>query len=401
MPCVSQIFVVSLQQISKSILMGKSLEVISTEQNNDFAAILQIIEQNRSQAIQAVNHASLLTAWEVGAFVSNKIKNADWGAKVVQQLAEYIHTQNPTLKGWSKITIYRMVQFYDTYSSKGFLNLLQQFKLDKPIMPISSAQTASNSIISLQMTQLPTDKIVSFEMTQFPEILLKTGWTNHQIILRQCTTLEQYIFYILYAEYEHLKNKELERAIKTDTYSRVLNDKKFQSQILKETYPQAEIMLKDKAILEMLGLPRAYKETRLRKGIVEHMRDFISEMGKDFLFMDEEHILEVGGKKYRCDLLFYHRALQCLVAIELKTTEFDPRDLGQLEFYLEALDQTERRSNENPSIGILMCKDANPEVVRYALNRSMSPTMVSRYEEQIKVGSVLQRSLEEFIEFLN
>lgn len=381
--------------------MGKSLEVISTEQNNDFAAILQIIEQNRSQAIQAVNHASLLTAWEVGAFVSNKIKNADWGAKVVQQLAEYIHTQNPTLKGWSKITIYRMVQFYDTYSSKGFLNLLQQFKLDKPIMPISSAQTASNSIISLQMTQLPTDKIVSFEMTQFPEILLKTGWTNHQIILRQCTTLEQYIFYILYAEYEHLKNKELERAIKTDTYSRVLNDKKFQSQILKETYPQAEIMLKDKAILEMLGLPRAYKETRLRKGIVEHMRDFISEMGKDFLFMDEEHILEVGGKKYRCDLLFYHRALQCLVAIELKTTEFDPRDLGQLEFYLEALDQTERRSNENPSIGILMCKDANPEVVRYALNRSMSPTMVSRYEEQIKVGSVLQRSLEEFIEFLN
>ena len=381
--------------------MGKSLEVISTEQNNDFAAILQIIEQNRSQAIQAVNHASLLTAWEVGAFVSNKIKNADWGAKVVQQLAEYIHTQNPTLKGWSKITIYRMVQFYDTYSSKGFLNLLQQFKLDKPIMPISSAQTARNSIISLQMTQLPIDKIVSFEMTQFPEILLKTGWTNHQIILRQCTTLEQYIFYILYAEYEHLKNKELERAIKTDTYSRVLNDKKFQSQILKETYPQAEIMLKDKAILEMLGLPRAYKETRLRKGIVEHMRDFISEMGKDFLFMDEEHILEVGGKKYRCDLLFYHRALQCLVAIELKTTEFDPRDLGQLEFYLEALDQTERRSNENPSIGILMCKDANPEVVRYALNRSMSPTMVSRYEEQIKVGSVLQRSLEEFIEFLN
>ena len=381
--------------------MGKSLEVISTEQNNDFAAILQIIEQNRSQAIQAVNHASLLTAWEVGAFVSNKIKNADWGAKVVQQLAEYIHTQNPTLKGWSKITIYRMVQFYDTYSSKGFLNLLQQFKLDKPIMPISSAQTASNSIISLQMTQLPIDKIVSFEMTQFPEILLKTGWTNHQIILRQCTTLEQYIFYILYAEYEHLKNKELERAIKTDTYSRVLNDKKFQSQILKETYPQAEIMLKDKAILEMLGLPRAYKETRLRKGIVEHMRDFISEMGKDFLFMDEEHILEVGGKKYRCDLLFYHRALQCLVAIELKTTEFDQRDLGQLEFYLEALDQTERRSNENPSIGILMCKDANPEVVRYALNRSMSPTMVSRYEEQIKVGSVLQRSLEEFIEFLN
>ena len=109
----------------------------------------------------------------------------------------------------------------------------------------------------------------------------------------------------------------------------------------------------------------------------------------------------LGGQNFRCDLLFYHRALQCLVAIELKTTTFDPRDLGQLEFYLEALDQTEKRSNENPSIGILMCKDANPEVVRYALNRSVSPTMVSKYEEQLKVGSVLQRSLEEFVGFIS
>lgn len=381
--------------------MRMPLETISPEHDNDFAVILQIIEQNRSKAIQAVNHASLLTAWEVGAFVSDKIKTAKWGAKVVQQLAEYIHTQDPTLKGWSKVTIYRMVQFYDTYSSQEFLNLLQHFKLSKQIESATSEQLASKPIVSAQMTQLPTDEIVSFEMTQLPEVLLRTGWTNHQIILRQCTTLEQYVFYILYAEYEHLKNKELERAIKADAYSRVLKDKKFQSQMLKETYPQAEVMLKDKAILEFLGLPRQYKETRLRKGIIEHMRDFISEMGKDFLFVDEEHTLEVGGTRFRCDLLFYHRALQCLVAIELKTTEFDPRDLGQLEFYLEALDQTERRSNENPSIGILMCKDANPEVVRYALNRSMSPTMVSRYEEQIKVGSVLQRSLEEFVEFLN
>ena len=90
MPCISQIFVVSLHQILKTMLMEKSVEVITTEQNNDFATILQIIEQNRSQAIQAVNHASLLTAWEVGAYVSNKIENADWGAKVVQQLAEYM-----------------------------------------------------------------------------------------------------------------------------------------------------------------------------------------------------------------------------------------------------------------------------------------------------------------------
>ena len=371
--------------------MAKKAEIVKQASSlyvNDFASVLQIIEQNRAQAVQVINHASVLTAWQVGAYVSDKIKNAAWGSKVVQQLAEYIHTQNPTLKGWSKVTIYRMVQFYETYSSVEFCNLLVHLKLQK-------------QIVSSGMTQLPDKEIVSFEMTQIPSVLFRTGWTNHQIILRQCSLPEQYLFYILYAEYQKLQNKQLEREIQSDAYSRVLSDKKMQSAILKETYPQTEVLLKDRSILEFLGLPQRYKESKLRKEIVSHMKEFILEMGKDFLFIDQEHTLEVGGQNFRCDLLFYHRALQCLVAIELKTTKFDPRDLGQLEFYLEALDQVERRSNENPSIGILMCKDANPEVVRYALNRSMSPTMVSKYEEQLKVGSVLQRSLEEFVEFLD
>ena len=385
-----------------------SKEIETYRQKEDFAQVLQIIEQRRSQAVQAVNQASLLTAWEVGAFVSDRIKNAQWGAKVVQQLAEYIHTQNPTLKGWSRANIYKMVKFYETYTSTVFKGLIERLKLNKQIVPTLLTQiedaeivpSETAQIVSSEMRQIENGEIVSFEMRQIPSLLMKTGWTNHQIILNRCSTPEQYIFYILYAEYEHLQNKELERAIKTDAYSRVLSDKKFQSQMLKAVYPKAEVLLKDGAILDMLGLPRKYKETKLRKSIIEHMKDFILEMGKDFLYIDQEHQLEVGGQTFRCDLLFYHRALQCLVAIELKTTKFDPRDLGQLEFYLEALDQTERRSNENPSIGILMCKDANPEVVRYALNRSMSPTMVSKYEEQLKVGSVLQRSLEEFVGFI-
>lgn len=369
---------------------------IQTYNPGDFAQVMQIIELHRTQAVQAVNHASLLTAWEVGAFVSDRIKNAQWGAKVVQQLAEYIHTQNPTLKGWSRANIYKMVHFYEMYTSVAFIELIDRLKLNKQLVP-----TPLKQFVSSEMRQIRNEEIVSFEMRQIPALLMKTGWTNHQIILNRCSTPEQYVFYILYAEYEHLQNKELERAITTDAYSRVLADKKFQSQMLKAVYPKAEVLLKDSAVLDILGLPRKYKESKLRKGIVEHMKDFILEMGKDFLYIDQEHQLEVGGQTFRCDLLFYHRALQCLVAIELKTTKFDPRDLGQLEFYLEALDQVERRSNENPSIGILMCKDANPEVVRYALNRSMSPTMVAKYEEQLKVGSVLQRSLEEFVGFLD
>lgn len=382
--------------------------VEGSEYAQDFAQIIQIIEYNRSQAVQVINHASVLTAWQVGAYVSDKIKNAAWGSKVVQQLAEYIHTQNPTLKGWSRMSIYRMVKFYDTYSSAPFIERAMSLKLlSKPadeIVPTESAQIVSpmvRQIVSTPLIQNGYNVIVSPAVTQIPKFLLRTTWTNHIIILNACELVDQYIFYILYAEHEHLKKRELERAIKSDAYSRVLSDKKMQSAILKETYPQAEVLLKDKSILEFLGLPQRYKESKLRNEIVSHMKKFILEMGKDFLFVDQEHTLEVGGQNFRCDLLFYHRALQCLVAIELKTTTFDPRDLGQLEFYLEALDQNEKRSNENPSIGILMCKDANPEVVRYALNRSISPTMVSKYEEQIKVGSVIQRSLEEFVEFLD
>lgn len=374
--------------------------------NIDFANILSIIQDYRSKAVQTINHASVMTAWHVGAYVSNKIKNAQWGSKVVQQLAEYIHTQDPTLKGWSKVTIYRMVKLYDTYSSQQFVSYID--KLPKNILANSqqivsplATQIGLTEIVPTQMAQIQGQQIVSPLATQLATLLLKTTWSNHQIILQRCSMIEQYIFYILYAEYENLKKRDLERAIKSDTYSRMLSDKKWQSEMLKTTYPQTQLLLKDKAILEFLGLPKQYKESRLRKGIVEHMREFIVELGKDFLFVDEEHALEVGGKTYRCDLLFFHRALQCLVAIELKTTEFDPRDLGQLEFYLEALDQTERRSNENPSIGILMCRDANSEVVRYALNRSMSPTMIAMYEEHLKVGSVLQRSLEEFTDFLS
>ena len=116
---------------------------ISTSLNADFASVLEIIQYHRSRAVQAINHASILTAWYVGAYVSSKIKDAQWGTKVVQQLAEYIHTQDPTLKGWSRRTIYKMVQFYDVYSSAQFVERANSFRLlsaHEKIVPISSAQ---------------------------------------------------------------------------------------------------------------------------------------------------------------------------------------------------------------------------------------------------------------------
>lgn len=357
---------------------------------DEFDKIYGIIAVHRRKVVRVVNNESILMIWEVGGYVSYKLKNSDWGDGMVRKLSEYIRTKAPTARGWSYRTLYKMVQFYDTYSASSFSALITETDMSK-----------YGDIVPFQMAQIERDIIVPFEMAQIPSVLYATGWTNHQIILNRCKTDMERLFYILYAGRERLENKELMRVIKTDVMNSLLNAKSIQSKMMTKTYPNSTFLFKDKVCLDMLGLPLEYKESKLRKKIIAHMKDFILELGKDFLFIDDEHRITVGGKTFKVDLLFYHRLLQCMVAIELKTTEFHPKDLGQLEFYLEALDQEERRSNENPSIGIVLCKDADMEVVRYALNRSMSPTMVALYKEQLQVGGVIQRSLVEFCKFLN
>ena len=370
-----------------------------TAYKSDFEAIYGIITTHRNRVVQQLNGETVMMVWEVGGFVSGKLKTSAWGSGVVRQLAEYIHTQDPTVRGWSYRTIYKMVQFYETYSTQAFIELMGKVK--PQLVPVEMAHIPDRQIVPIESAQIQTTPIVPIGLAQIPAVLFSTGWSNHQLIMNYCKTDEQRLFYILYAKRERLEYKELERAIKTDAMTAILGSRDVQSQMLQTQYPQAPLLFKDRVSLDMLGLPLSYKENKLRKTIIDHMKAFILELGKDFLFIEEEHRLMVGGKTFKVDLLFYHRLLQCMVAIELKTSEFHPKDLGQLEFYLEALDQEERRSNENPSIGILLCKEANMEVVRFALNRSMSPTMVAQYKEQLQVGGVIQRSLVEFCRFLD
>jgi RecB family endonuclease NucS len=151
-------------------------------------------------------------------------------------------------------------------------------------------------------------------------------------------------------------------------------------------------------VFEFLNLPEPFTENDLQKGLIKQMKSFILELGKDFLFMGEEYKVQVGNSDFYIDLFFYHRGLQCLVAFELKADKFKPGHLGQLNFYLEALDRNVKKPNENPSIGILLCKDKDSEVVEYALSRSLSPTMVSEYNTQLPDKKLLQQKLHELFE---
>lgn len=153
--------------------------------------------------------------------------------------------------------------------------------------------------------------------------------------------------------------------------------------------------LRDSYVLEFLDLPTPHREADLRRSIVANLREFILEFGKDFAFVGEEYRLQVGNHDYFIDLLFFNRTLSCLVAIELKVGMFKPEYVGQIDFYLEALDRDVRKPGENPSVGLILCTSKDQDVVEYALSRSLSPAMVARYELALPDKAVLEHKLRE------
>ncbi len=376
----------------------KPLDITNSPIETHFEQVHAIIDLHRTRALKVVNNESLLICWKVGQYVSEKLKASEWGSKVITQLSEYLRTKDPSLKGYSRRNIYNMVSFFETYSSPQFMQHLERFNSQNEIVQFETAQLEATDYQANEIVQFQTGQLKSVK--DFPKILSLINWTNHVEILSSCKLLEEKLFYILYAKRERFEGKELKRAIKTNAYAHVLKAESNQSKGMETAYPQSNYLFKDVAYLDFLGLPQRHSEKRLQNEILTNMKDFVLELGKDFLFIGQEYPIQVGGKTFKIDLLFFHRALQCLVAIELKTTEFEPAFMGQLEFYLEALDNDVKRSNENPSIGILLCKETNREIVRYALNRSLSPTMIAKYERELIPKEVLQQSLNQFFNFI-
>lgn len=348
---------------------------------SQFEELRSIIIAHRNRAYQAVNTELITTYWEVGKYISGKIKTAEWGTNVVNKFVDYLKKEQPDIKGFERRTIYRMVNFYDTYSSPEFVSALPT--------QINSIDNQSTSIVSATLTQLEDEK-------QIVPFLSLINWTSHLEIITGCKSIEEKIFYILLAHKERLKYRELRRQIESSVYERSLLGEKIQSLKLKETYPSAKQLFKDRYMVDYLNLPENYSEKTLQQGLIQQMKKFILDLGKDFIFMGEEYPIQVGMTDFKIDLLFFHRGLQCLVAIELKTTKFKPEYTGQLDFYLEALDRDVRKENENPSIGILLCKSADASVVEYSLSRSLSPSLIAAYEQQLIPKEVLRAHLNEY-----
>jgi len=229
-------------------------------------------------------------------------------------------------------------------------------------------------------------------------VLREISWSHNLAIFSRCKTAEEREFYLRLAKQESYSFRELERQISASLFERTMIGNSKLSTALRESNHDITNTFKDCYVFEFLNLPNSHIESDLQRGLVTQMKNFILELGKDFLFIGEEYKLQVGNSDFYIDLLFYHRGLQCLVAFELKADKFKPDHLGQLSFYLEALDRDVKKQNENPSIGVLLCKDKDSEVVEYALSRSLSPTMVSEYKTQLPDKKLLQQKLHELFD---
>ena len=325
-----------------------SKEIITNA--NDFGAVISIIENAKGRALKAVNAELIHMYWEVGEYLSNLCIESSFGDKIIDEVAAYISNVAPTIKGFNRRGLYRMRQFYETYRG---------------------------------------DEFVSALLTQI-------SWTNHLLIMSKAKTKEERDFYVALAAKEHYSSRELERQLDSAYYERYILSSGKQPP---ESVPQnVRNSILDTYVLEFLDLPEQYSERNFRKAIIENLKQFILEFGKDFTFIGEEYRVQVGGQDFFIDLLFYNRALSCLVPIELKIGKFKPEHIGQINFYLEALDRDVKRPNENPSVGLILCASKDDSVVEYALSRSMSPTLVSDYTLCLPDKKILKDKLQELAE---
>ena len=317
---------------------------------NDFAEVIQLIEAARQQSYQAVNTILIELYWQVGAYISGKLAAAQWGDAVIDQLAQHLALTQPGLKGFTRANLFRMRQFYEAY------------RQDEKVSPLAR--------------QLP--------------------WTHNLIILSQSKRPEEREFYLKMATQERWSKRELERQFKAALFERsVLAPAKVSPQVA-QTHPEALNIFKDSYLVEFLGLPDGHSEADLQQGLLAQLKHFLLELGRDFCFVGSEYPLQVGGRDFALDLLFFHRGLNALVAIELKVGRFEPEYLGKLSFYQEALDRDHRKPHENPAIGVLLCASKDHEVVEYALSRSLSPAMIAEYQTQLPDKKLLQTKLHEF-----
>jgi len=320
----------------------------------------------------SVNTEMILLYWDMGKQILEKQENSKWGSGFIDQLSKDLKTEFPDMKGFSVDNIRFMKRMYLFYSQHDIISaqLVQIFD----DVNFEKVHNSSKIEISAQTVQ-------EFENNSIIKLLKFVPWGHHTLILRKISNIQEALFYLKETIENNWSRSVLEMKIETNLYER--QGKSVNNFELTLPKPQSELanqLLKDPYNFEFLTLQKQVKETELEKQLINHITQFLLELGKGFAYMGRQYSIKVGQKEYRTDLLFYHIHLRSYIIIELKMKEFEPEFIGKLNFYMSAINELIKTEVDNTTIGILLCKNKDNFEVEFALKDINKPIGVSEFK---------------------
>jgi predicted nuclease of restriction endonuclease-like (RecB) superfamily len=321
---------------------------VQKEYNAFLQEIKQRIRSAQYEALKAVNKELIKLYWDIGKKIVQQQEKYGWGKSIVDNLGKDLRSEFPGTQGFSSRNIWYMRNFYVAYCSK------------EKLQPLVAEIGWTHNLIILERCK------DDLEMEFYIRMTRRMGWTKNVLI-------------------HHIENKTYEKTLLSQT--------NFKKALPEDIRNRAKLAVKDEYAFDFLELGEEYKEMELERALIAKVNHFLIEMGGSFAFMGNQFRLEIEGKEFFIDILLYHRKLKCLVAIELKVGEFKQEFAGKMQFYLAALDDMVKAKEENPSIGIILCKEKNRTIVEYALRESKKPIAVAKYKITAKLPKKLKKEL--------
>lgn len=310
--------------------------------------IKERIRSAQYEALRAVNRELIGLYWDIGRMIVERQAREKWGKAVVEKLASDLQAEFPGIMGFSSSNLWRMRVFYEAYAE------------NEKLAPLAR----------------------------------EIGWTHNYVIFEKCKDDLQREFYIRMTRKFGWTKPVLIHQIDNQTYEKtLLNQVNFDKTLPVKVRNRAKLAVKDKYTFDFLELGEEFSERELERAAIARIEEFLRQMGGVFAFVGSQHRLEIEGEEFFIDILMYHRALKCLVAVELKVGKFLPEYVGKMQFYLAVLDDTVRMDGESPAIGIILCKEKNRTVVEYALRDSGKPIGVASYRMVSALPDELQGQL--------
>ena len=336
----------------------------------DYAAFVADLKSRiasaRLTAARAVNSELVGLYWDIGAAIRAKQAMQGWGEGVVERLASDLKRAFPSTTGFSAINLWRMRQLHETYTAPDFLS-----QLVREATPRTKSAKGLPAAPSAKLSQAVREMV-----TAIP-------WGHHVNLLAKIAQPSQRLYYLQATARFGWSRNVLLNQIKAQAYERSLAEGKshnFPTALPESLAEQAEEALKSSYNLEFLGIRQQVKERELEDRLIDRLRDFILELGYGFCFIGRQHRVTLGRNEYFIDLLFYHRFLKALVAVELKVGKFEPEYAGKMDFYLNLLNEKERAPDDAPSIGIILCAEKDNLEVEFALKSKTNPIGVAEYQ---------------------